>query len=115
MHFEFNEKLLLFIATEINNSKYGTFMGDCQKDRKELKLSEETESMWTYVLMNKEIFKNDHYISDKDFNQITNIPVTSYFCLTEWREYFFKWCEFGHSVKKDQKSETPRDDEQIIQ
>ena len=33
MHFEFNEKLLLFIAQEINNSKFGTFIGDCQKER----------------------------------------------------------------------------------
>jgi hypothetical protein len=111
MHFEFNEKLLLFIATEINNQKFGTFMGDCQKDRKDLKLEEYTESMWTYILMNKEQYLNMHYKSDADFNRITQIPVTSYFCLSEWRHYFFKWCEFGYDVQK----ETPRIEGQIVQ
>ena len=76
MHFEFNQELLLFIANEINNSKYGTFMGNSPKDRLLLKLVEETESMWTFVLTEKMRFINIQFYPNMPSNElvITQIP-----------------------------------------
>jgi hypothetical protein len=39
--------MLLFIANEVQTNKYGTFLGNCERDRERLKLSEHTESIWT--------------------------------------------------------------------
>jgi len=53
--------MLLYIADELNNQKYGTFLGDCEKDRISLKVSSQTESMFDYILMEKAIFQNELY------------------------------------------------------
>jgi myotubularin-related protein 1/2 len=36
LHFEYNQELLLFIADELHSQKYGTFMGNCERDRDHL-------------------------------------------------------------------------------
>ena len=51
----------MFIVSEINNQKFGTFMGNCRKDRIDLNLAAKTESMWTFVLLNKPHFLNEHF------------------------------------------------------
>ena len=56
IHFEYNETLLLFIAEEIYNHKYGTFLVNCERDKVSLQLDQKTESMWTYVLLHRDRF-----------------------------------------------------------
>ena len=36
-------------------------MGNCRKDRIDLNLAAKTESMWTFVLLNKPHFLNEHF------------------------------------------------------
>ena len=83
----------------MNSNQFGTFLGNCVKDRIALKLKEETQSISTYILINKSQFLNTAYDEDMNFNLnhgvINQIPVTSHFCLEEWREFFYKWCEWG--------------------
>lgn len=64
--FEFNDKLLLFIAKELNNGRFGNFFGNNDRDRKNLKVREMTESIWTYVLVNREQFTNEGYDAEKN-------------------------------------------------
>ena len=95
MHFEFNLELLLFIAQEMYCHKYGTFLGNCERERHLYHLSEKTESMWTYVLMEKLRFTNKFYSPENTNEIIHAVPLTAPFAVREWREFFFKWCEFG--------------------
>ena len=58
--------------------------------------------MWTYVYLEYERFLNPHYENDNRI--IDQIPMTSHFCLSEWRSFFYKWSEFGQdagSFKKE--------------
>lgn len=97
-HFEFNHELLLFIAEEVYTHKYGTFLGNCELDRKEMRVRDNTESMWTYVMLEKARFTNRFYnpVATKDI--IEQIPLTAPFCLQEWREFHFKWSKQSHCV-----------------
>lgn len=88
--------MLLYIANEINNQKYGTFLGNCPKDRLALKVVEETESMWTFIFMERVRFSNIHF--DQNLKEvIKEIPQVKFQLLKVWRPYFFKWCEFGQA------------------
>mmetsp|Transcript_10505 Transcript_10505/g.17613 ORF Transcript_10505/g.17613 Transcript_10505/m.17613 type:complete len:89 (+) Transcript_10505:1925-2191(+) len=60
--------------------------------------------MWTYVLNHKIRFSNQQYDPDvtldpigrvDKLSPIARIPITSHICLSEWRNYFFKWCGWG--------------------
>jgi len=48
--FEFNEEFLLFLADHSFSLLFGTFIGNCEKQRVDLELREHTESIWSYLL-----------------------------------------------------------------
>ena len=52
--------------------------------------------MWTYILMERMKFLNI-YFDASCHEVITEIPKVNHFLLEEWRAYFYKWCEFGHT------------------
>jgi myotubularin-related protein 6/7/8 len=47
--FEFNERFLLILHDHVMSCQFGTFVGNCEKDRVDLKLSEKTFSLWGYM------------------------------------------------------------------
>jgi hypothetical protein len=47
--FEFNDKLLTFIAVELHNCKYGDFFFDCERERFESGLRDKTFTLWYAV------------------------------------------------------------------
>ncbi|VDN06258.1 unnamed protein product [Thelazia callipaeda] len=47
--FEFNERYLIQIHEHAYSCQYGTFLGNCDKDRKDLNLSKRTQSLWAYL------------------------------------------------------------------
>jgi hypothetical protein len=93
--FEFSSELLIFIASEMYSNKFGTFIQNCEKQKQTLKLAELTESMWTYVLTEKHRFMNKFYSGPQPI--ISQINLTASFTLPPWREFFYKWTEFGYS------------------
>jgi len=80
----------------VYSQKYGTFLGNCERDREALRLSALTESVWTEVLMDRFKFTNKFYNPAETQRPIVQIPVISYFCHSEWREFFFKWTTKGY-------------------
>jgi len=88
---------MTFLANEIWDNKYGTFLGNCERDRVALKLSEKTESIWTHIMLEKERFTNRLYNRRNTQHVIKCIPITSPFCMDEWRELFYKWSEYGYN------------------
>ena len=61
--FEFNDKLLLFLAEEVYNFKYGNFLFNCEYERLQMKVSEKTLNIWAVVenFKDKE-FKNPNFV-----------------------------------------------------
>lgn len=47
--FEFNEQFLIFLFDQAYSSQFGTFLGDCVKQRREMSISKKTVSLWSYV------------------------------------------------------------------
>ena len=48
--FQFNEKYLVTILEHTYSCQYGTFVGNCEKQRGELKIREKTYSLWGYLV-----------------------------------------------------------------
>jgi len=68
--FEFNEDFLIVIHDHIYSCQYGTFIGNCERERNELKLAERTYSLWAYLDNHRDEYINPFYhpISDLELN-----------------------------------------------
>lgn len=53
--FEFNERFLITINDSVHNVQFGTFVGNCEKERQNLRLDNFSE----FILKNKLMFFND--------------------------------------------------------
>ncbi|XP_066971474.1 myotubularin-related protein 6 isoform X3 [Macrobrachium rosenbergii] len=62
--FEFNERYLLILHDHVYSSQFGTFIGNCQKDRIDLRLSERTYSLWGYIKCHESEYRNPLYRRD---------------------------------------------------
>ena len=47
--FEFNEKFLIYLFEQTYASQFGTFLGNCVKDRKDMNFAKKTVSLWSYI------------------------------------------------------------------
>uniref|UniRef100_A0A8R1TZY3 phosphatidylinositol-3,5-bisphosphate 3-phosphatase n=1 Tax=Onchocerca volvulus TaxID=6282 RepID=A0A8R1TZY3_ONCVO len=47
--FEFNERYLIHMHEHAYSCQYGTFLGNCDKDRKDLNLAKRTQSLWAFL------------------------------------------------------------------
>lgn len=79
--FEFNEKYLLEIHDHVYSCQFGNFIGNSQKERQELKIFENTHSLWPFLLQRKQEFINPLYISNA---YKTLQPNTFPFCFKFW-------------------------------
>ncbi|XP_076843652.1 phosphatidylinositol-3,5-bisphosphate 3-phosphatase MTMR8 isoform X2 [Brachyhypopomus gauderio] len=59
--FQFNEQYLLTIHDHVYACQYGNFIGNCQKEREEIRLRERTFSLWPHLLQNQDEFRNPLY------------------------------------------------------
>ncbi|ETI27637.1 hypothetical protein G647_00086 [Cladophialophora carrionii CBS 160.54] len=66
--FEFTERFLRRLLYHLYSCQYGTFLGDNERERKELRLAERTRSVWDYFLARKEEFLNPKYDPTIDDN-----------------------------------------------
>ncbi|XP_064482258.1 myotubularin-related protein 6-like isoform X1 [Ornithodoros turicata] len=64
--FQFNERFLLTIHDHVYSCQFGTFVGNCEKDRIDLRLSEKTYSLWGYLSNHVSEFVNPVYRTDAD-------------------------------------------------
>ncbi|KAG8448126.1 hypothetical protein GDO86_015284 [Hymenochirus boettgeri] len=60
--FEFSEKYLLEIHDHIFSCQFGNFIGNSQRERKELKVFENTYSLWPFLWHQKQEFVNPLYV-----------------------------------------------------
>ncbi|KAL0273082.1 UNVERIFIED_CONTAM: hypothetical protein PYX00_005840 [Menopon gallinae] len=62
--FEFNERFLLTIHDHAASCQFGTFIGNCEKDRIDLRVHERTCSLWNYTTARVGEYKNPLYKPD---------------------------------------------------
>ncbi len=86
--FEFNENLLIFIAEQIYEGKYGNFLFNNEKERQEFNMREKTENIWSYVLENRKKFYNPVFNKKLEDNVALEI---NYKKIKLWEDYFFRF------------------------
>ena len=94
--FEFNENLLIFIAEQIYEGKYGNFLFNNEKERQEFNMREKTENIWSYVMENRKKFYNPVFNKKLEDNIALEI---NYKKIKLWEDYFFRF-EKGEKREK---------------
>uniref|UniRef100_A0A6B2L4C7 Myotubularin phosphatase domain-containing protein n=1 Tax=Arcella intermedia TaxID=1963864 RepID=A0A6B2L4C7_9EUKA len=87
--FEFNENLLLIIIDHLHSSMFGTFLSNCDYDRREvLKCPTLTHSLWDLIFSNQLLFTNEA-------SKMNTYDVLEYEPkeLKLWRLYYLRWKE----------------------
>jgi hypothetical protein len=98
--FEFNDKLIVFIAEELHNCKYGDFFFNCEHERMRNEVRDKTCTMWLAIDLHKEYFKNSGWVGSlQKMARVTNLPITDYHKLRFWREYF---CRYNESQEREE-------------
>ncbi len=94
--FEFNERLLVFIADMVHSCLFGTFLGNNAKEREiTLGVKENTVSIWTYVLAKKDQFLNHRWEGEEKGDGKILWPSTSIKKMKLWERYF---CRFDYEA-----------------
>ncbi|CAK6443048.1 unnamed protein product [Pipistrellus nathusii] len=88
--FEFNEAFLLQIHEHIHSCQFGNFLGNCQKEREELKLKEKTYSLWPFLLDDQKKYLNPLYSSNSQQFAVLE-PNTASFNFKFWRNMYHQF------------------------
>ncbi|XP_053419580.1 myotubularin-related protein 6 isoform X1 [Nycticebus coucang] len=88
--FEFNEAFLLQIHEHIHSCQFGNFIGNCQKEREELKLKEKTYSLWPFLLEDQKKYLNPLYSSKSQRFTVLE-PNTISFNFKFWRNMYHQF------------------------
>ncbi|XP_062983099.1 myotubularin-related protein 6 [Elgaria multicarinata webbii] len=93
--FEYNEAFLLQIHEHVHSCQFGNFIGNCQKDREELRLKEKTYSLWPFLLDEHEKYLNPVY--NENFSESLTVlePDTVSFNFKFWRNMYH---QFDHTM-----------------
>lgn len=87
--FEFNERMLVFLADMVHSSLFGTFLGNNAKEREVvLDVKNKTVSVWTYILAKRSVYTSASF--DKKCEDVL-WPSTSIKKVKVWDRYF---CRF---------------------
>ena len=96
--FEFNERLLTFLLDESHSCRFGTFLYNCEKDRRAYKVNKSTVSIWAHILGRREAFSNAYYKKREGVLRIN----TSMRSMQVWPVHF-RWAKSMrcHESKED--------------
>ncbi|XP_055379652.1 myotubularin-related protein 6 isoform X2 [Condylostylus longicornis] len=86
--FEFNERFLLILHDHVMSCQFGTFIGNCEKDRLDLKLSERTYSLWGYMANYMNEYVNPLYRPEMDEILKANLAPQ---CIRFWRGMYSRF------------------------
>lgn len=86
--FEFNERFLLILHDHVQSCQFGTFIGNCEKDRLDLKLAERTFSLWGFMSNHLNEYINPLYKPDVDETIKPNLAPQ---CIKFWRGMFARF------------------------
>lgn len=85
--FEFTPQFLVEIADLLYSARFGTFLENCEKNRKQIE--GETISLWSHALENKENFTNSEW--NNEIQTVPLIPATATEDLQIWLHFYNRW------------------------
>ncbi|XP_030333625.1 myotubularin-related protein 6 isoform X3 [Strigops habroptila] len=94
--FEYNEAFLLQIHEHVHSCQFGNFLGNCQKEREELKLKEKTYSLWPFLLEEQKKYRNPLYNPDFSPELTLLEPNTVSFNFKFWRNMYHQFDRSMH-------------------
>ncbi|XP_051939739.1 myotubularin-related protein 7b isoform X3 [Hippocampus zosterae] len=83
--FEFNECFLIAIHTHVYSCRYGTFLGNCQKERNDMRLQERSHSVWPQLWKDRADFTNPLYKAELSPCRAVLRPNTTPYCFKMWK------------------------------
>lgn len=89
MECEFNESFLLTLADHVYSCKFGTFMFDCERQRKDFFAKHRVISIWSEINSQSEHFTNQMYAPSEQ--TIVLSPSTLSKNIKLWKGYFCRW------------------------
>ena len=99
--FEFNERLLIAVLDHSNCTQFGTFVGNCVRERELLQLRDNTISLWTLIYLHKHDYCSPYYVGYQDNEYMEHIrneclfsfikPHTSVKDLRLWTNYYLRY------------------------
>ncbi|KAG6977280.1 hypothetical protein JG688_00000515 [Phytophthora aleatoria] len=86
---EFNERFLLTLADHVYSCKFGTFMFDCERQRKDFFAKHRVFSIWSEINTQSERFTNHMYAPSEQATVLS--PSTLSKNIKLWKGYFCRW------------------------
>ncbi|KAG7389609.1 SET-binding factor 2 [Phytophthora pseudosyringae] len=86
---EFNDRLLLVLADHVYSCKFGTFMFDCERQRKDFFVKHRVLSIWSEINSQSERFTNHMYAPSEQATVL--FPSTLSKNIKLWKGYFCRW------------------------
>ena len=87
--FEFNESMLIAILDHLYSCLFGTFLYNCESERRANDVHTKTVSLWSYINSQKDEYTNALYASQL-LNHVI-FPVASLRRLEVWTGYYLRW------------------------
>jgi len=88
--FEFNEYFLTTILDHLYSCLFGTFLFNSESERKRDRLSDKTQSLWTFILSRRSMFLNPMYCGPLDDKKAL-FPSPSIRHMKFWKGYYCRW------------------------
>ncbi|TNN80685.1 Myotubularin-related protein 7 [Liparis tanakae] len=101
--FEFNERFLIAIHTHIYSCQYGTFLGNCQKERRDMRLYERSHSVWPQLWKDRAEYANPLYKDELSQSSGFLRPNTTPYCFKMWKGLY------NHVEKSTHPLQSPAD------
>ena len=90
--FEFNAKFLCDIAYHSFSLRFGTFLQNSDKERRDLNVRGRTVSLWSYINSRKEEYKNPFYLeNDAEFGDNAFSPDPLLPRIKLWDDLYMSW------------------------
>ncbi|KAG9342425.1 hypothetical protein JZ751_016427 [Albula glossodonta] len=83
--FQYNERFLLELHTHIYSCQYGNFLGNSEKERRDLRIRDRTHSLWAHLWQNRVDYTNPLYRPDHSQTQGVLRPMTTPYYFKFWR------------------------------
>lgn len=87
--FEFSEQFLIMLFEHSYASQFGTFLGDCDKERNNMKLSKTTVSLWSHI--NQPHLLTEYLNPMYEPNSKVTWPTVAPQSLTLWPSMYLRW------------------------
>ena len=93
--FEFNSKFLVDIAYHSMSLRFGTFLLNSEKERRDLKVRYNTVSLWSYINNRRQEYTNPFYLeTDPEFREDQFFPDPLLPRMKLWGDFYMALSPF---------------------